>query len=133
MKEVRMPSKGSLDLRDFFFKYLELVNPFLKLRQKERKVLAYFMYFNTVLSKKYVDKEDPAKWRELFSPEIKSQICENLQLSPSNLANNITVLRKKKYIIGGKEAKNMLHPILRMYPTQETHKLTFEFHINYGE
>lgn len=110
--------------RMFFRHYIKLLSSFKPLngiRNQELMVLAELMYSNHVISKGFKDREDPNKWKLIFSYENKRAIEEILQISDATMANCLTNLRKMKLI-----QDNTLQKIFRVYPEKDF-EIVFRF------
>lgn len=116
--EKKVPIKT--DSKKFYRQYLELMNPFVKLRGKELDVLAQLLYYNNKL--KSIDEKH--RWVVIFDYDNKQAIREELGLSEASLNNNLSALRKKGMIKNNKVIKGLL-----IYPNKNS-KLTFNFIIN---
>jgi 2'-5' RNA ligase len=76
--------------------YLQILNPVLKLKDKEIEVLSSF------LSVWYKNKSNPNIEKLLFSTRIRKVIRESINMSEASFNNHITMLRKKSMIIDKK-------------------------------
>jgi len=105
------------DERKFFRQYLELAAPLLRLREKERRVLAELLYYNY----KYKAMDEEERFILIFSTSIRKKIMEELKVSDAVLNNNLSELRKKGYIVDNK--------IKRFYQIDPTENgtLTYKF------
>lgn len=88
----------TVDKERFFILWLTLIQPYLKLRNKEIEVLSKFLEYRYDISKR-VDDDEEINFI-LFSRKIKSEIEIDLDISEHVLNNIISSLRKKKYIVG---------------------------------
>jgi hypothetical protein len=121
MKSMTIPIK--VDERKLFRYYTYLLasfKPLSEVRKQERDVLAELMYSNYTIAKGFKNRENPDKWKLIFSYENKKQIEETLKISDSTLANCLTSLRKHGMI-----EDNQLRKAFRIYPDDEGFSLTF--------
>jgi plasmid maintenance system killer protein len=122
MKDKVVEIKG--DSRMFFRSYIKLLSSFKPLngvRHQELMVLAELMYSNYVISQGFKNREDPNKWKLIFSYENKREIEEILQISDATMANCLTNLRKVNFI-----QDNTLRKMFRVYP-DDKFELIFKF------
>ena len=83
-------------LREYFKIYLTVLNPILKLKEREIEVMASFlllMYTNKEISSK---KLSPL----LFSTKVRKKIRKSIGMSEASFNNHITALRQKQLIQG---------------------------------
>tara|TARA_R110002012_G_scaffold171342_2_gene336108 strand:- start:1027 stop:1374 length:348 start_codon:yes stop_codon:yes gene_type:complete len=88
-----------------FKAYLQVLNPVLKLKDKEIEVLSNFLsiwYKNK--SKKDIDKL-------LFSTPVRKMVRKAIGMSEASFNNHITMLRKKKMIIEKRINPSILNSI----------------------
>lgn len=97
MKNIAIQSI-TIDKQDFFKLWLTLIQPYLKLRNKEIEVLSKFLEYRYNISQK-VNGDEEINYI-LFSSKIKKEIQADLDISDYTLNNIISSLRKKKYIEG---------------------------------
>jgi biotin operon repressor len=83
----------TLSKKDFWRKYLEVMNPVLNLQNKERDVLACIVLLATS------NKDNPKIEEKLLDYDSRVKIRSFLKMSEASLNNNISALRKKKLII----------------------------------
>ena len=76
--------------------YLQILNPVLKLKDKEIEVLSNF------LSIWYKNKSNEDIDKLLFSTPDRKMVRKSIDMSEASFNNHITMLRKKKMIIGKK-------------------------------
>ena len=88
-----------------FTAYLQVLNPVLKLKDKEIKVLSSFIsiWFKNK-SNKEIDKL-------LFSTPIRKMVRKSIGMSEASFNNHITMLRKKQMVIGKKLNPSILKGI----------------------
>jgi hypothetical protein len=89
-KEIPVPTTT----RKFFRQYISLLNPILKLRDKEAAVLGELLYHSWL----HKDIPEPSRWKLVFDYDTKLGIKEELGMSSASLDNIFTALRKKKII-----------------------------------
>jgi len=85
--------KLSLKKSEFWKKYLEIMNPILKLQNKEQLVLACIILIATS------NKSNPKIESLLLDYDSRVKIRSYLKMSEASLNNNISELRKKHLII----------------------------------
>lgn len=83
---------------NFFRMWLLILQPFLKLRNKELDALAKMLYHRYLISLEVRNKEMIDDL--LFSKKVKDKIIEELDIKDYSFDMIITALRKKKIIIG---------------------------------
>jgi len=106
------------NLRGFLSGYLTVLNPVLKLKDKEVEVLAAFLmvwYPNK-------DREDIEKL--LFSTKVRKMIRKSVNMSEASFNNHITSLRKKK-IINGRLINPSILASLKEGDVEVTYKLSW--------
>lgn len=114
-KKIPLPSTSDKVYRQ----YVELINPVLKLRGKEIEVLAELLKYNNELK----NIKEKNRWKLIMDYDNKSEICDTLDISEGSLANNLSSLRKKGWIVD-----NKVIPGLCIYPNG-SFKLEFDFKI----
>ena len=77
-----------------FKAYLQILNPVLKLKDKEIEVLSNFV------SIWYKNKGNENIEKLLFSTPVRKMVRKSIGMSEASFNNHITMLRKKKMIIG---------------------------------
>jgi DNA-binding MarR family transcriptional regulator len=125
MKNKTIDISGSE--RNFFRHYIKLLSSFKPLddiRYQELMVLAELMYSNHVISQGFKNREDPNKWKLIFSYENKRAIEETLKISDATMANCLTNLRKAGLI-----QDNTLRKVFRVYPDKDF-EMIFKFSLN---
>lgn len=113
-----------VDERKLFRYYIDLLasfRPLSEVRKQERDVLAELMYSNYMYSQNFKNREDPNKWKLIFSYENKKVIEDNLKMSDATLANCLSSLRKHGMI-----ENNSLKKVFRIYPDDEGYSLNFK-------
>lgn len=96
----------TIDKKDFFKLWLTLIQPYLKLRNKEIEVLSKFLEYRYDISKR-VSGDEEINYI-LFSTKIKKDIQADLDISDHVLNNIVSALRKKKYIEGTSINKKLI-------------------------
>ena len=76
--------------------YLQILNPVLKLKDKEIEVLSNF------LSIWYKKQDNRDLSRLLFSTPVRKMVRKSIGMSEASFNNHITMLRKKKMIVDKK-------------------------------
>lgn len=96
--------------REQFFKtWLTILQPFLKLRDKELEILAKLLYHRYLISVEVKNKEMLDEL--LFSSKIRKQIMLELNMPEYAYNNLLTCLRKKK-VIQGKSINKQIVPVI---------------------
>tara|TARA_R100000734_G_C3263548_1_gene61507 strand:- start:39 stop:386 length:348 start_codon:yes stop_codon:yes gene_type:complete len=85
--------------------YLQVLNPVLKLKDKEIEVLSNF------LSIWYKNKNNKDLNRLLFSTPVRKMVRKSIGMSEASFNNHITMLRKKKMIVDKKINSSILEAI----------------------
>jgi len=86
-----IPIKG--DIPKSMKAYLQILNPVLKLKDKEIEVLSNFLsIWQSNKSKENLDKM-------LFSTPVRKLVRKQIGMSEASFNNHITMLRKKKMIV----------------------------------
>ena len=86
-----IPLKGNVT--QSFKAYIQILNPVLKLKDKEIEVLSNF------LSIWYKNKSNANLDKLLFSTPVRKMVRKSIGMSEASFNNHITMLRKKKMII----------------------------------
>lgn len=106
--------------KEFFRKYLLIINTTIGLRPVARQVFALMLYWNDI----YKDLPKDDRNMLLFNKTTRKKILEELKISRASLDNQFTYLRKKEVLLG-----NTLNPLYEFF--YETHnQLLFLFNIN---
>jgi len=90
------------DIAQSFKAYLQILNPVLKLKDKEIEVLSNF------LSIWYKNKSNKDIDKLLLSTPVRKMVRKSINMSEASFNNHITMLRKKKMIVGKKLNPNIL-------------------------
>jgi len=93
------------DIAQSFKAYLQILNPVLKLKDKEIEVLSNF------LSIWYKNKNNPHLNKLLFSTPVRKLVRKSIGMSEASFNNHITMLRKKKMIVDKTLNSQILHGI----------------------
>tara|TARA_R110000824_G_scaffold361127_2_gene548889 strand:- start:1976 stop:2323 length:348 start_codon:yes stop_codon:yes gene_type:complete len=88
-----------------FKAYLQILNPILKLKDKEIEVLSSF------LSIWYKNKNNKNIDKLLFSTPVRKMVRKSIDMSEASFNNHITMLRKKKMIVNKRLNPNILNGI----------------------
>jgi len=115
-KTVTLPGT---DARTFYRRYLELLQPMLRLRKREADVLAELLYHN-YLKKEITDEDDRAEL--VFHVSTRKKIQEYLKVSSPVIQQALGGLRKKELIAGIK-----LRNFILVEPQDGVFSLTFNF------
>lgn len=94
----------------FFKMWLTILQPFLKLRNKELELLAKLLYHRYLISLEVKNKEMLDEL--LFSSKIKKQILTELDI-PEYAYNNILSCLRKKKIVLDKSINKQIIPIIQ--------------------
>lgn len=112
----------------FFFRWLEFLKPYHKLRQKEIELLALFLYKRYKLQK--VIKDEKILNKMLFDTDSRKEIRDELNYSSGQVLNNmISSLRTKKVLDSQNNILKSLIPNL----DGNNFKLVFNFNIKLNE
>tara|TARA_R110001592_G_scaffold129906_6_gene342710 strand:+ start:775 stop:1122 length:348 start_codon:yes stop_codon:yes gene_type:complete len=93
------------DIAQSFKAYLQILNPVLKLKDKEIEVLSNF------LSIWYKNKSNKDIDKLLFSTPVRKMVRKAIGMSEASFNNHITMLRKKQMIIEKKLNPNIVNNI----------------------
>jgi len=104
--------------RKFFRAFVEILQPFIKVRNREGEVFAELLY-QCYLRRAMADKKDMFKL--VFDYDTREQIQEHLGISSAVLRNTLSALRKKRLIIDNTIPKHYLMDL------EEEVNLTFRF------
>ena len=85
--------------------YLQILNPVLKLKDKEIEVLSNF------LSIWHKNKNNKNLDKLLFSTPVRKMVRKSIGMSEASFNNHITMLRKKKMIVDKKINSSILEAI----------------------
>tara|TARA_R110000751_G_scaffold69342_2_gene140849 strand:+ start:214 stop:561 length:348 start_codon:yes stop_codon:yes gene_type:complete len=88
-----------------FKAYIKILNPILKLKDKEIEVLSSF------LSIWYINKDKKNLDKLLFSTPVRKMVRRSINMSEASFNNHITMLRKKKMIVNKKLNPSLLNGI----------------------
>lgn len=106
---------------NFYRAYVELLNPIIKLRNRELDVLAQLMYYYN----EYRELPKDIRSKMVFDYSTKVKITKALGISMDVLNNNLSELRKK-----GQVVDNDLIKPLQVFPEGGVHRLSFQFNID---
>lgn len=115
-KTVTLPST---DARTFYRRYLELLQPMLRLRKREADVLAELLYHN-YMKREITNEDDRAEL--VFHISTRKKIGEYLKISNPVIQQALGGLRKKKLIKGIK-----FRNFVVVEPEDGVFSLTFKF------
>ena len=85
--------------------YLQILNPILKLKDKEIEVLSSF------LSIWHKNKDNKDLDKLLFSTPVRKMVRKAIGMSEASFNNHITMLRKKKMIVDKKINSSILEGV----------------------
>ena len=85
--------------------YLQVLNPVLKLKDKEIEVLSSF------LSIWHSNRSNPNLDKMLFSTPVRKLVRNQIDMSEASFNNHITMLRKKNMIVDKKINSSILEAI----------------------
>jgi hypothetical protein len=108
----------------FFKLWLNMLQPFLRLRQQEIDLLAKILYHRHLISETTSDKAMIDFF--LFSSENRKKMREELKFEIYTFNNNLAILRKKDLIIGKSVNKRIVPAIQRPF---ESFKFTYSIDI----
>lgn len=114
-----IPVKTTID--KFFREYLEIINPLVKLTNREKDVLAELLLLNY----KYKHLESDIRSKIIFDYDSRMLVASKLNMSEASLNNNISYLRKRGIISNWE-----ISPIFVVYP-DENYNVVFNFSL-YG-
>ena len=98
--------------------YLQVLNPILKLKDKEIEVLSSF------LSVWQSNRNNQEINKKLFSTPVRKLVRKQIGMSEASFNNHITMLRKKQMIVEKKINPNILSAI-KKDGIEVTYKLTW--------
>tara|TARA_E500000331_G_C17040789_1_gene619462 strand:+ start:108 stop:419 length:312 start_codon:yes stop_codon:yes gene_type:complete len=98
--------------------YLQVLNPILKLKDKEIEVLSSF------LSVWQSNRNNQEINKKLFSTPVRKLVRKQIGMSEASFNNHITMLRKKQMIIDKKINPNILSAI-KKDGIEVTYRLTW--------
>lgn len=96
MKSINVQTL-KVDEKQFFKAWLTLLQPFLKLRDQELKVLAMLLYFRHNIQEQVKNKAIIDEL--LFNTKTRKQIKRELDIESYSFNNILSSLRKKKLIV----------------------------------
>lgn len=99
----------SVSKEKFFTIWLTILQPFLKLRNKELEILSKLLYHRYLISLEVKNKEMLDEL--LFSPKVKKHIMSELNM-PEHAYNNLLSCLRKKKIINDKTINRQVIPII---------------------
>jgi len=112
--------KIDTNTKKFFRQYVEILQPFIKLRANEADVLAGLLY-HSYLRKDIGNLID--RFKLVFDYDTRLKIQEELNMSTPVFRNCLSRLRKKK-IIG---EHNVIPPYYLVNPTEENFSIKYTF------
>ncbi len=111
---VRIPVSN----QKFWSKYLEILNPVLRLQNKEREVLACIILIATT------NRSKPNLEEKLLDYDSRVKIRSYLKMSEASLNNIISELKKKKLILRTDKGFKVLKQFMDI-ETNVEHTITF--------
>lgn len=87
----------NVDERQFFVVWLTLLQPFLGLREQEKKVLAALLYYRHSIGQQVKNKAITDEL--LFNTKTRKKIKDELDIESYSFNNILSSLRKKKLIV----------------------------------
>jgi len=118
----------NINLKDLFFRWLDITQSFHKLNNQQKQVLALLLYHHYQYKKDITNNK--ILWKIVFDYETKAKIKEDEifknGLSDNSLQNILSSLRKKKIIIDGEISKIF---IPEMDLKTKNFKVIFNFNI----
>ena len=109
MQENINIQNSEVSLENFFRMWLIILQPFLKLRNKELELLSKLLYHRYLISLEVKNKEMLDEL--LFSNKVKKQIMKELDL-PEHGYNNLLSSLRKKQIINDKSINKQVIPVI---------------------
>ena len=108
----------------FFKMWINMLRPFLKLRQQEVDLIAKLLYHRYIISESVADKSMVDFF--LFSSENRKKMREELKYESYTFNNNLTILRRKKLVIGKSLNKRIIPSIEKPF---DVFKFTYMINI----
>lgn len=96
MKSINVQTL-KVDEKKFFMVWLTLLQPFLNLRDQEKKVLAALLYYRYTIEQQVKNKVIADEL--LFNTKTRKKIKEELEIESYSFNNILSSLRKKKLIV----------------------------------
>ncbi len=87
----------NVKIKNFFFRYIEFLQPFHKLQKQQYTVVALLLYYHYQFSKEITNNK--ILWKTVFDYDTKILITDELGITTQGLENIYTKLRKAKVII----------------------------------
>lgn len=87
----------NVKIKNFFFRYIEFLQPFHKLQKQQYTVVALLLYHHHMFSKEITNNK--ILWKTVFDYDTKILITDELGITLQGLENIYTKLRKSKVII----------------------------------
>lgn len=108
------------DTRGFFRAYVELLKPFLKLRNRQADLFAELLYENYLRSD-IKDKSD--RFKLILEQDNRKKIEERLGMTTAVFRNSLTILRNKKLL----DKLNRIPDPYLAIPEKNNFELKFQF------
>ena len=87
----------NVKIKNFFFRYIEFLQPFHKLQKQQYTIVALLLYYHYEFSKEITNNK--ILWKTVFDYDTKILITDELNITTQGLENIYTKLRKAKVII----------------------------------
>lgn len=126
MKTNEKIANINVKFKDFFYKWIELTQPFHKLNNRQSRILALLLYHHNRLS--YEITNPKILWKIVFDYDTKLLIAEELNIQTHSLENLLSQLRKKNIIVDNKITPYFIPNISK---DAKNFKLIFNFNIKH--
>lgn len=110
---------------EFYNTYFSILNPVLKLTNKEIDILSEFLKIKETIK----GRDENSTNKLTFSSTSRQIVCDKLNISKYNLNNYIQGLKKKRMIIDLGNGEYKLNPYLEVSP-EEGFEVTFNIKID---
>jgi hypothetical protein len=120
--KTKLITINSNNHKQFYKQYLEIVNPFFNLSNREISVVSLIMYYTYVF--RSIEDLDH-RMTAVFSTTCKADIRDELDLTKEYFNNLIFRLRKKGILKGNLINSNLYIPI-----DENTYELKFNFNVS---
>lgn len=114
----------SVTEEQFFKLWLNMLQPFLKLRQQEIDLMAKLLYHRYIISESTSDKSMIDFF--LFSSDNRKKMRQELKFEIYTFNNNLAILRKKNLILGKSINKQIVPSVEKPF---ENFKFTYSIDI----
>jgi hypothetical protein len=113
----------NISAKDLFKRWLDISQPYHKLKGQYKEVLALLLYYHFKYSKQITNKK--ILWKIVFDYDTKKLIKDELDIKDQAIQNALTALRKKNIIVN-----NTITPAFIPEITSKTTKFKIEFNFN---